>query len=121
MATSNLEYLLTNGQSALPGYVSALPSMQVGIVVVVIIEIIGLIIALVDKLSTKTSNDFVEKYRWLAILLVTTYVAAMCFGPIQRKLYVIHNLKRNSQHFANVFWLKEYMEAFKLVNGTVSF
>ena len=117
--SNNLEYLFTTGKDVLPGYVGAMPSIKVALTVSCSILLIGVIITLIDKQMNSTSDKSTSRYRWIIFLLITVYVASSAYTPVQRKMYMIHNFRRNSQHFANVFWLKEYMEAFNMMNGKV--
>lgn len=116
---SALNWMVSNKDNILPGYVGALPSMKVAAMTCLCVLLIGTIMAMIDMYRNRKDTKNTMKLRWILIQLFTLYITIKLFPMVQRKVYVIHNLQRNSQHFANVFWLKEYMEAFRLVDSSV--
>jgi hypothetical protein len=94
--------------------------MKVAAITCLCFLLIGTIIAMIDLYRNRKDTRSTIKLRWILLQLITLYITIKLFPMVQRKVYVIHNLQRNSQHFANVFWLKEYMEAFRLVDSSIA-
>ena len=114
-----LNWMVSNKDSILPGYVGAVPSMKIAAMACLCVLLIGTLIAMIDMYRNRKDTRNTMKLRWILVQLITLYITIKLFPMVQRKIYVIHNLQRNSQHFANVFWLKEYMEAFRLVDSSI--
>lgn len=114
-----LNWMVSNKDSILPGYVGAVPSMKIAAISCLCVLLTGTLIASIDMYRNRKDMRNTMKLRWILVQLITLYITIKLFPMVQRKVYVIHNLQRNSQHFANVFWLKEYMEAFRLVDSSI--
>ena len=99
---------------ALPSFVPALPSLKVGLAVGIIIFVLGTLTAITDRENTKSSDDPIEKTRWLFIVAITIYVAAIVTDFVKEKHYAFAAIALNKQHYANVAWLREYIKAFTL-------
>ena len=116
--SSSVEYVMRNGQTLLPSYVSAIPSMKTAAIISVLVLVLGMYIS--RRIHKKNRDgDLLERHVYLLVGVLTLFVTLKLYMILQKKLYVVNNLQANSQHFANVFWLKEYMEAFNLVDGVV--
>ena len=119
-SVSSLSWLVSNKDSILPGYVPAMPSMKVAGISCLSIFLLGTFIAMIDMYVLRKHAKSTMRLRWILIQLITLYITVKLFPLIQRKVYIMDNLQRNKQHFANVFWLKEYMESFRLIDGSVA-
>ena len=61
----------------------------------------------------RDSDDVIERTRWLFIVVITIYVAAVITDFVRDKHYLFESIALNKQHYANVAWLKEYMKALR--------
>lgn len=94
-----------------PRYVSAVPSMLVSIIVMNVVVSIAASWAAADRRDHGASPDELLRHRWLAALVgaaILGYYAAAAAG---NTWYKLDSLRANKQHFANVFWLGEYVKA----------
>jgi hypothetical protein len=108
-----VDKLFENSKQALPVYVSALPSLRMGITVGIAIFVLGSLTALVDRYMQKDSEDVIERTRWLFIVALSVYVAAIATDYVRDKHYTIRSVTLNQQHYANVAWLADYVKAIK--------
>ena len=108
-----VDKIFEKSKQALPVYVSALPSLRIGISVGVGIFVLGALTALVDRHLQKDSEDVIERTRWLFIVALSVYVAAIATDYVKDKHYTIRSVTLNQQHYANVAWLSDYVKALK--------
>lgn len=118
-SVSALNWLVANKDNILPGFVGAVPSMKVAGISCFCVFLIGTLLAMIDMYASRKDIKSTKKFRWILIQIFTLYITVKLFPLIQRKVYIVHNLARNKQHYANVFWLKEYMESFRLIDGSI--
>ena len=111
---SDVDKLFSNLKNALPVFVPAMPSIQIGLIVTFIILIIGLFIANNDRKNNKESKDVVAQTRWMIIIGVSVWIATRLGEFVQNKHYTIQCISTNKQHYANVHWLKQYMGPLKM-------
>ena len=98
---------------ALPKYVPATRSMLIGILVSMVVLLVGGNEIYKDQLEHRDSKQVVKRFRWTIMLLIHLFVCSQIYGIVQTSVYRVDNMKANSQHFANVFWLGEYHAALK--------
>lgn len=108
--------LFDNMRSLLPAFVPAMPSIKLGIFVTLVITILGLVIALIDKKNQKDNKDVLQKTRWILVALVSLMIGIYIGDYVKDKNYAIRSLNTNKQHFANVHWLKSYIKAYRNVS-----
>ena len=113
MSTNSIDILFENFNYTLPKYVPAYSSLVIGLITTVVITIIGIGISYYDKHETKDSKDLIIKNRWIILTLVMLYIGIQIGDLVKDKHYMIKCLTENKQHFANVVWLKEYVNAIR--------
>lgn len=98
-------------ENLLPRYVSRLPSMVVGFVVSSVIVYFFRTPILEDREANKDEIDPVKRYRWILSMGILFVVTGFVRDAVQQAVYRTMNLRVNGQHFANTFWLREYVTA----------
>lgn len=107
-----IDSFFKNLQGALPVYVPAMPSIILGLTVTVVTIIVGTIIALLDKNGTKDAGEFITKTRWLLIIFIAVLIGGFVGDWMKDRDYLIRCISSNKQHYANVHWLRLYMQSF---------
>ena len=97
----------------LPKYVPAMPSIILGLSVTLVIIFTGTIISMIDKNRSKKKSDAIQKYRWIIVLIIFAYLGLQVGDLVKDKHYTISSVRLNKQHFANIHWLRLYVDAFK--------
>lgn len=108
-----VDTFFNRGAQALPKYVGAMPSIIKGVITTVVISVIGIAIAMIDREKNKESENVINQTRYLLVIVVVFYIANSIGEYVRERDYLIRNIKANSPHYANVFWLKKYMESFR--------
>lgn len=73
--------------------------------------LMGLKPVLDDRKDHATSKDLSLRLRWVLLLGLILAVSSMMSDFVRDHMYRVAMLKANHQHFANVFWLKDYKAA----------
>lgn len=103
---------------ALPKYVSAWPSIKIGLVVMAVVTLFFVVVAMFDRKHNKSHKNVFLQSRWMLCLVCGVIVAHKIGEFVQEKHYTIRCIKTNRQHYANVHWLRLYRRAY-LDHGTV--
>jgi hypothetical protein len=98
-------------ENLLPRYVSRTPSMLIAFLVSVTLLYIFRTPILEDREANKDEIDPVKRYRWILWAGILFVVIGFVRDAVQQTVHRTMNLRVNSQHFANTFWLREYMTA----------
>lgn len=111
MDAAAVDRFFDRASEALPTYVSSMPAMLAGLGVATVVFLQGAYIVNDDRRENATSKDVVKRYRWVLLLGVLLGVCGMLSDFVQDRVYAMHMLKLNKQHFANVHWLRHYVRA----------
>ena len=97
----------------LPVWVGRGPAILISICVAIIVFVLGFNPINEDRVMNQTSPNPLDRFRWVIFLGILLFVTAMVQEFVADKVYTISMFKKNSQHFANVFWLSKYAKAAK--------
>lgn len=98
---------------ALPVYVSKIPAMIAGLVVVYVILQLSLPEVWEERRSQRKNDDQWKRLRWLAMLIVVVVVCNFSYDFVERRVLDVMTLFANKQHVANIFWLRRYRDAMR--------
>ena len=99
--------------NTLPVFVSRLPSIIISILAALSILILGWIAVDYDRKQQEDAESTFRRFRWIGMLLILLLVSLIIQMITMDKVYMIDMYRKNHQHFANTFWLKEYAKAWK--------
>jgi hypothetical protein len=115
MLADVVNILIDRSSEFLPHYVSRMPSIIISVFIVVILIMICVPMLLDDKnLNNSASSTVYQKNRWILFSLLLVVVCVWIQTLVANKVYSLSNYTLNKQHFANVFWLQEYMRSFNV-------
>lgn len=97
----------------LPVYVSRMPSMITGLVVGLIVLILGLPTVHLDRRKHEDSATFALEYRWVVLLMGLLTMSYTIMNVVQDQLFLIAMIRENKQHFANTYWVREYLRGLR--------
>lgn len=100
-------------ENTCPRHVSVKPSQHVALIVfnVIIIMFSGIVADEYNR--SKTSPLLWARLTWVGMLTVLIATASIVAKMVGNKVYMADAMAKNEQHFANVFWLTEYLKAFR--------
>ena len=96
-----------------PVYVSPMVSNLVGLVVLAIAAAFVWPIIDEDRIAHRNSGKLVYKARWVGLSIALVFACLAVHQTLSDKIYYIMVLMKNRQHFANVYFLGKYVEAFR--------
>lgn len=96
-----------------PRFVSRLPSLLLSIIVFNVILALMADSVAMERRMHHDSLDPLLRGRWVVMLLVVILVGMYVGGLVGSKWYMRDSIKYNKQHFANVFWIREYLKALR--------
>ena len=96
---------------SLPLYVPAMPSILVGIYVMLLVIAIFTTVGLVDRRKNTYSDNLILRTRWIGVIIIGILLGSFIGDYVQGKHYTILCIKTNRQHYANVHWLRLYTRA----------
>ena len=95
----------------LPVYVSRVPAIQISFVVTCVVFVAGLHNVNQDRQHHKASPNTVRRFRWIVLLGILVIVCSSIQEIVADKVYMALSIRKNAQHFANVWWLAKYCDA----------
>lgn len=99
--------------AGLPTFVSAMPSIYVSVAIVLVPFVQGAQVVRDEYQRSRVSEDAVTRMRWIVLLAVLVGVCGALQSVLQERLYHMHNIARNKQHFANAHWARAYVSAMR--------
>lgn len=108
---SPMHILFDRIENMLPRYVGFLPAMVISLLVSVALFVLGCSMAKRDYDDTRKSEDPFLRQRWAVFLVTSGIVCYLLQGFLFERIFMYQLVMRNRQHFANLFWLKKYVEA----------
>ena len=84
--------------------------MLLGLGASTVVFALGIAVVARERKRTKQSSPIVQ-FRWIVMLCVLLLTCALLYDFVQGKMYGVHMLAANKQHFANVHWLKQYAQS----------
>ena len=99
--------------NTLPAFVSRMPSLLISIAAAVSIFLLGWVAVNYDRIQQEASENTFRRFRWIGMLLILLIVCLVVQVVTMEKVYMTDMYRKNHQHFANTFWLKEYAKAWK--------
>ena len=112
-AAQAINVLFDRLENLTPRYVSRMPAMLLGMIVGCCIVALGIDGVRRDRRIYKESSDPILRIRWIVLLGVVLIVAAFVSGQVTDFVFKTQNITVNSQHLANVNWLKSYADALR--------
>lgn len=109
-----VDTLFARLNDALPVFVSAMPSIRLGMMITFSIIFVCSVLAYFDKKNTKTANDPITKTRWILFVIAGVVIGGYVGDYMKDRDYTIRCITLNKQHYANVHWLKLYRQAYKV-------
>ena len=100
-----------------PRFVPQIPSILVGLIVFNVLMTLSLDAVLLEKKTNSTSSDPSLRMRWILFLLLAVAISLWISDKVQKKVYMMHSIELNKDHFALVFWLEQYMSKLKGSQG----
>ena len=97
----------------LPVHVPKGSSMLYGILAAIFPFCVGILITKSIKTKLKDSDSVLEEHSWFVSLVCTFILASKFYSITQDFIYKMDCIRLNKQHFANVHWLKLYMDAYR--------
>lgn len=96
-----------------PEYVSRKPALHRSLVISGLVLLVGLGPILADRRLQRDSNNTLKQLRWILMLTALFALCVKLQDMLVDRLYLIDSVTKNSQHFANVFWLRKYTNALR--------
>jgi hypothetical protein len=56
---------------------------------------------------------FALEYRWVALLCALVGASYAAMNVVQDQVYLFAMIAENKQHFANTYWVREYMRGMR--------
>lgn len=109
-AAEALDLFFDRTSSSLPVFVSRTPSLVISFTLALGVFLMGLKAIVEDRKNHKESNA-IKQFRWVVMLGILLFVCAQLQDFVADKAYMMSNIKRNAQHYANVWWLEKYCDA----------
>lgn len=94
-----------------PRFVSRVPSQIVAFIVFNVVVILFSEGIALERRMHHDSGDPILRMRWIGMVIALVVGALYAGGFVGAKVYMIDSILYNKQHFANVFWLREYLKA----------
>tara|TARA_B110001452_G_C15193608_1_gene414358 strand:- start:386 stop:796 length:411 start_codon:yes stop_codon:yes gene_type:complete len=96
-----------------PRHVPRRPSHLVALITFNVMLILGIEAVAMERRMHHDSLDPVLRLRWIVMLLAFLGVSVYVATFVGTLVYKADSIKLNEQHFANVFWIGEYLKAFR--------
>lgn len=109
-AAEAIDLIFDRTSSSLPVFVSRTPSLLMSFALALCVFLMGLKAIMDDKKNNKGSNA-IKQFRWVVMLGILLFVCAQLQDFVADKVYMASNIKKNAQHYANVWWLEKYCDA----------
>jgi len=106
-----VDRLFYHTKGSLPQYVPSTPSMYMGLAFGGGILWTGLIPVYTAYQNFKNDTNPAKQIIWIVLLGVVLAASSYVSDVVQEKTYQIHMIRANSQHFANLHWIKQYKKA----------
>ena len=100
---------------ALPQFVPRGPSIRISILAGVVTLLVGLLPVRMEMIDKREERDPLLRNRWMVFLASLFLASYIVQAVVQDRVYTVTMYKLNSQHFANLYWLRKYMRAFRHV------
>ena len=100
-----------HARNSLPIYVPTMPALYTGLSVGGGMLFLGLAPVFELWRIHRNSENPVKRLIWILLLGVVLAACSTVSDIVQDKVYQIHMVRSNSQHFANLHWLKQYRKA----------
>ena len=111
MAERAVDAVARHIASALPVFVSVVPSLVCAFVFGAAVLVVGGLIVWDEYKRGRKASHFEERTRWVIVLCLTCITAQMSFMWTQRFVYQCMSIRVNTQHYANIVWGQRYRAA----------
>lgn len=109
--TAAVDRVFFHTRNSLPSYVPSRPALTTGLAVGGGMLLIGLApVAELWRMHRNSENP-AKRLIWILLLGAVLAASSAVSDIVQDKVYQIHMVRSNSQHFANLHWLKQYKKA----------
>ena len=98
-------------RNSLPTYVPSMPALYTGLAVGGGILVVGAAPVFELWRTHRDSDNPIKRLIWILVLGVVLAASSAVSDLVQDKVYQIHMVRSNSQHFANLHWIRQYKKA----------
>lgn len=111
---ANVHAIFDRVENMMPRFVGQMRALLISLMVAGVVTLITITASLADARDTRDATSVTRRYTWAIIAVTGLYIAITLQAFVFEKVYAFELISKNSQHFANLVWLKKYSSAVRV-------